>query len=92
MELLTLLVSEPNFGNWSYQSKVLPAQRQAFLQWPANDPYAAFLQQELERAQAYPVSANDTIMNVLGNAVFDVISLAQSPQAAAQEAVTSLLP
>jgi ABC-type glycerol-3-phosphate transport system substrate-binding protein len=92
IELLTMLVAAANLGDWSYQSNVLPAGREAFTFWPADDPYITFLQQELERARANPLSSTSTIMVVLGNALFDVISLTTSPQAAAEEAVAALQP
>jgi hypothetical protein len=89
---LALLVAEPFLGTWSYQSRILPAQRQAFSQWPATDPYVTFLKQELERARPYPLSRNSSIIVALSDAVFDVMSLSQTPQAAAAAAVELIQP
>jgi len=91
-DLLALLVSDPFLGSWSYQSKILPARRQAFSQWPTTDPYIPFLQQELERARPYALSRNGSILQALSDAVFDVISLSQTPQVAAAAAVSSIQP
>lgn len=92
VELLSLLVGEPHYGEWSYQSGILPARRQAFEQWPPDDPYTTFIQQELERARPNPVSENNVILTALGDAVFEVVSLSLSPQAAAEAAATAVQP
>jgi len=89
-ELLSELTASANLGDWSHQSHVLPARREAFMAWPADEPYTGFIQQELERAQANPVSGNSNMMTTVGDAVFDVVSLAKSPQVAAEEAVAAL--
>lgn len=90
VELLTWLAAAPNLGDWSWQSRNLPARRTAFEQWPADDPYINFLQIQLEQAIPYPSAANSTMMTALNAAVYDVISLGQSPQVAAEEAAEAL--
>ena len=89
-ELLSELASSANLGAWSYQSYVLPARREAFTAWPADELYSDFVQQELERAQANPVNGNSNLMTTVGDAVFDVVSLAKSPQVAAEEAIAAI--
>jgi len=89
-ELLSELASSANLGDWSHQSYVLPARREAFMAWPPDEPYTGFVQQELERAQPNPISGNSNIMTTVGDAVFDVVSLAKSPQVAAEEAVAAI--
>jgi ABC-type glycerol-3-phosphate transport system substrate-binding protein len=91
-ELLAWLASASNLGELSVQSNFLPARRAAYEQWPAGDPYIAFLRQQSEAATPFPVNASSPIMAALSAAVFDVISLAQSPQAAAEEAAAALRP
>ena len=61
-------------------------------QWPASDAYAIFLQTELERAQPYPVAASGAILEALTTAVFDVLSLSDSPQTAAERAASAVQP
>ena len=70
---------------------MLPATRGALRQWPGADGgYGAFLQRELELAAAFPPAASSTLLTVMGNAVFDVVSLTKSPQVAAEEAIETL--
>jgi ABC-type glycerol-3-phosphate transport system substrate-binding protein len=91
-ELINWLTSGPNMGEWSVSASLLPSRRQAFSEWPVNDPYIAFLQSELERAEAFPNAANSTIISALSTAVFDVISSSKSPQTAAEEVVAAVNP
>lgn len=91
-ELLTLLISGPNLGEWSLASNHLPARRLAFTAWPEDDAYLNFIQLELERAQPDPVAPGSQIIEALADAVFGVISLTQTPQEAAGEAVTAVQP
>lgn len=91
-ELLSWLVSGPNLGRWSAQSFNLPGRRAALVEWSASDPYVIFLQGELERAQPFPAVATSDLMTALGNAVFEVVSLSSSPQAAAEKAVAAVRP
>jgi len=90
LELLTSLVSDINLGEWSHESRTLPARRSAFSAWPSEDVYANFVQQELELATALPVEANGTLINILRDTLFNVISLATSPQLAAEAAAAAL--
>ncbi len=92
VELIRTFTTVENMGDWSFNSRILPAKADAFLQWPVTDPYAAFAQQELERAEAMPLSDASPIMKALENAVFDVTSLSKTPRDAAAEAVDSLQP
>jgi ABC-type glycerol-3-phosphate transport system substrate-binding protein len=88
-QLLTWLSSSENMGQWSMEAQMLPSRRSAFEYWE-NDPYTTFLRLWLERALPFPEAANSEVMTALGTAVFDVITLAKSPQVAAEEAATSL--
>ncbi len=91
-EMLDLLISSPYLGEWSLVENRLPSRHQAFTVWPNDDTYLNFIQLELERAQPDPAAPSSPIMEALGNAVFDVVSLAQTPQEAAGEAVTAVQP
>lgn len=91
-ELLTLLSDADRVGQWSQQLGLPPASRTALAQWPADDLYTIFLQQELERAEPHPLSASSPVMNALGNAAFNVINLTNTPQEAAVEAANAIRP
>jgi ABC-type glycerol-3-phosphate transport system substrate-binding protein len=90
-ELLSWLAEGSNLGEWSLSSMRLPARRTAFEQWPDEDDYIAFLGEELEGAEAFPNAAQNTVIDALGEALFDVLTLAKTPQAAAEDAAASLL-
>lgn len=91
-ELIAFLTTPENLGSWSQESQILPANPAALDTWPADDPYANFAQEELQRAIPMPLAANTAIMSALGNAVFDVISLSKTPAVAAAEAVVAVAP
>lgn len=89
-DIMKWLIAGPNMGDWSLAASRLPARRESFEQWPAEDEYILFLQQQLELADPYPMIVKGQLLNVLGEALFDVLSLASSPEAAAQTAVNAL--
>lgn len=91
-ELLNWLIAAPNIGDWSLAASKLPARRTAFEQWPPNDPYFIFLQQELEFADPYPVAANTALLSLLSTAVVDVLTQAKPPLQAAEDSVAALQP
>ncbi len=92
LALLTALTAPEELGAWSLQSNALPARRSALATWSADDPYVSFLAAQLELAQALPEEATGSLLEAMRNAVFDVVSLAQSPRAAAQAAVSAVRP
>ncbi len=91
-QLIASLTTPENLGNWSRQSRILPATPTALNIWPEGDPYAAFVRTELERAAPASLGPTSRIPQALNNAAFDVISLSRTPRQAAEEAVASLLP
>jgi ABC-type glycerol-3-phosphate transport system substrate-binding protein len=91
-ELLNSLIASDQLGEWSYASNYLPARQAALAFWPQDDSYVAFAREQLNRAQAMPFSSSSNIMTVINNAVFDVVTLAKTPQAAAEEAAAALQP
>jgi ABC-type glycerol-3-phosphate transport system substrate-binding protein len=91
-ELLNSLIAGNQLGEWSYASNYLPARQAALALWPEDDNYVDFAREQLNRAQAMPFSSTSNIMTILNNAVFDVVTLAKTPQIAAEEAAAALQP
>ena len=91
-DLLNSLIASDQLGEWSYASNYLPARQASLAFWPQDDSYVAFAREQLNRAQAMPFSSSSNIMTVLNNAVFDVVTLAKTPQVAAEEASAALQP
>lgn len=89
-ELLNTLIESSNLGEWSYASGYLPARQSAFDFWPEDDSYTEFARIQLNLAQPMPIPQGHIIMTTLNNAVFDVITLAKTPQAAAEAAIATL--
>jgi ABC-type glycerol-3-phosphate transport system substrate-binding protein len=90
VELIAWLTSPENLGPWSASSNILPARRSALENWAAPTSYLTFAQTELERALPYPPTATTAIISALNEAVFDVVTLTASPQAAAEEAAEAV--
>ncbi len=91
-DLIKLLTQADNLGEWALASNHLPSRRSAVASWPSEleGDYVPFVQQQLLQAELHPLSEGDKIMTALGNAVFDVVSLSKTPQAAAEAALLSL--
>lgn len=90
--LIIMLTTPENLGSWSFNSRSLPANPNAFEQWPEEDVFVTFADQELQRAAQMPIQETSNMMKALENAVFDVVSLAKTPEEAANEAVNTLQP
>ena len=91
VELISWLTNEQNLGPWSQQSSILPATRPAFASWD-DDSYINFLSEQLERAEAFPVQADSDILMALETAVFELLSLSEAANIAAQKAVDAVRP
>ncbi|MBE2220990.1 MAG: extracellular solute-binding protein [Anaerolineae bacterium] len=91
-QLINSLTSPENLGNWSFNSRILPANPDAFGEWPTEDTFISFADQELQRANSLPINVSSPTMKALEDAVFDVITLSKTPADAAAEAVTTLQP
>ncbi len=91
-ELLNWLVAGPNIGDWTAEAAKLPGRRAAFEQWPVDDNYVLFVQQQLEVAQPYPTAVDGAVLDVLRAAVVEVLNQTLSPLEAAEIAVASLTP
>jgi ABC-type glycerol-3-phosphate transport system substrate-binding protein len=92
VELIAWLTDPDNLGPWGASSYILPARRSALETWTTPADYVAFADGELERAQPYPAAAASVIMNAFSEAVFDVVTLAATPQLAAQRAAEAVRP
>lgn len=92
-ELLTWLVNVPNQGAWSEQSLRLPSRQAAFSAWETSgEPYTLFLQQELARAEPYPLLTS-ILSDALRTAVVAITSPAIStPDVIAEQAAQSIRP
>lgn len=89
-ELIQFLTVPDNLANWSSRSNVLPANRTAMDLLSSQDPYLEFSAMEMERAQAMPVLETSRLMDVMGDAVFQVLTTETSPVLIAEQAVASL--
>lgn len=89
-ELIQWLASPQNLGEWSRQHRTLPARPSAFDAWPEDDDYVLFVQRQLEAARPVPDGANSALLQALSKATADVILQLNTPEAAAQEAVTAV--
>jgi ABC-type glycerol-3-phosphate transport system substrate-binding protein len=92
IQLIGWLTDPDNLAVWSQEAGYVPARRSALAAWSGNDDYFAFLDAQLTLAQPYPVTATGPIQDALAIALFDVISLARTPGAAAEEALQRLRP
>lgn len=90
-ELISWLGSSETVGGWTAAAAQLPSRRSAFAFWTVETPYQGFLQTQLELAQPYPAAATSTIITALSNATFAVIDGSKSAEAAAEEAVITVI-
>lgn len=89
-ELISFLILPENLANWSQRSQVLPAQRAAMEVMSDQNPYLQFASGQLELAKAMPVSETSRLMDVLGDAVFQLLTTDTPPEIIAEQAVTAL--
>ena len=86
-ELLVYLTLPDNLANWSERSQVLPAQRAAMEVLSSQNPYLQFTSEQLEIAKAMPVGETSRLMDVLGDAVFQLLTSDTAPELIAEQAV-----
>jgi ABC-type glycerol-3-phosphate transport system substrate-binding protein len=89
-ELIMFLTTPENLANWSARSHILPARRDAMALLAAQDPYYQFASLESERAQAMPVSETSRLLDVMGDAVFQVLTTDTPPLVIAEQAIAAL--
>jgi ABC-type glycerol-3-phosphate transport system substrate-binding protein len=92
-QVLQHLLSPQNNGAWTHAIGVLPGRAGALAQWDQADPYTAFIDGQLARAQALPsASLRAVIGPVLRKAIDDVLADRAAPAEAARAAMTTLNP
>jgi ABC-type glycerol-3-phosphate transport system substrate-binding protein len=89
-ELILFLTAPENLANWSARSHILPARRDAMTLLAAQNPYYQFASTESERALAMPVSATSRLLDVMGDAVFQVLTTDTPPLVIAEQALAAL--
>lgn len=89
-ELIVNLTLPENLANWGQRSQVLAAQRAAMEIMSEQNPYLQFASGQLELARAMPVSETSRLMDVLGDAVFQLLTTDTPPEIIAEQAVATL--
>lgn len=89
-ELIMFLTTPENLANWSVLTHMLPARRDAMSLLAAQNSYYQFAHLESERAQPMPVSETSRLLDVIGDAVFQVLTTDTSPLIIAEQAVVAL--
>jgi ABC-type glycerol-3-phosphate transport system substrate-binding protein len=90
ISLIETLTTPENLASWSQASNILPSRRDALDAWPEQDLYVGFVRQELERAEPLTLSPSSTLLTVLKDAVFQVVSGSKTAQQAAVDAVNAM--
>lgn len=89
-ELIVYLTLPDNMANWSQRSQLLPAQREAMEVLSGQNPYLQFASNQLEIANTMPVAETSRLMDVLGDAVFQLLTTETPPAVIAEQAVVAL--
>lgn len=89
-DLILHLTTPENIANWSERSHVMPARRSAMTLLANANPYYRFLDEQSEMAEAMPISETSRVLDVIGDAVFQVLTTDSSPASIADQAVAAL--
>jgi ABC-type glycerol-3-phosphate transport system substrate-binding protein len=89
-ELILFLTTPENLANWSARSQILPARRDAMALLADQNPYYQFASLESERAQPMPISETSRLLDVMGDAVFQVLTTDTPPLLIAEQALVAL--
>jgi len=89
-DLIGALTAPEVLAGWAERSQLLPARREAMALLAAEAEYYRFAGEELERAVAMPISESSRQLAAIGDAVFQVLTTDQSPEAIAEATVLSL--
>lgn len=89
-ELILFLTAPDNLANWSSRSHVLPAHREAMDMMSSQDSFLEFAALELETAQPMPVLETSRLMDIMGDAVFQVLTSDISPALIAEQSAAAL--
>lgn len=90
VQLIRLLTTPQPLATWAEQSQLLPARREAMALLAAEGEYYRFAREELERARPMPISESSRQLAAIGDAVFQVLTTDQSPEAIAEATVIGL--
>ena len=89
-ELIAALTVPEALAGWAARSQLLPARREALALLAQEGEYYRFVEAELERAEAMPISESSRLLAAIGDAVFQVLTTDASPEAIAEQTVLSL--
>jgi ABC-type glycerol-3-phosphate transport system substrate-binding protein len=89
-ELVEWLTEPINVATWSNRARILPASREATAILAEQDNYYLFVGREMERAEGMPISQSSRALDVIGEAVFSVLTTDTPPAVLAEAAVTAL--
>jgi ABC-type glycerol-3-phosphate transport system substrate-binding protein len=89
-DLIMFLTTPQNLANWSRLTHMLPARRDAMTMLAEDNPYYLFAHQESERARPMPVSETSRLLDVIGDAVFQVLTTDTPPLLLAEQASSAL--
>lgn len=89
-DLIKFLTTPQNLANWSRLTHLLPARRDAMSLLAEENVYYQFADQEMERARPMPVSETSRLLDVIGDAVFQVLTTDTPPLLLAEQASVAL--
>ena len=89
-DLIAFLAAPENLANWSSRSQVLPARRSAVAILAEDIPYYQFAAGQMEIAQTMPLNETGRLLDVMGDAVFQVMTTESSPVLIAEQAAMAL--
>lgn len=89
-ELIQSLTTPENLATWSRRNQMLPARREAMAVLAERNAYFEFAGAELERAALMPISESGRLLDVLGDAVFQVLATETAPATLAEDAAAAL--
>ncbi len=89
-DLILYLTTPDNLALWTERSQVMPARRSAMALLAETNAYYRFLDEQSEFADVMPVSETSRVLDVIGDAVFQVLTTDTSPAAIAEQAAAAL--
>jgi ABC-type glycerol-3-phosphate transport system substrate-binding protein len=93
LDLIQLFMSTENNADWNTINKSIPTRQTAYKQVAGNDPYWAFLSDQLKTAQAQPGFVGyDQIGRIIQQAVQQVLNGEATPDQATATAIDALTP
>lgn len=89
-ELMQHLMDGQRVREWISAGQLLAASRSVNQTLATEDRYFAFVDQELLRAEPLPLEASSRVLDVIGSAVYEVLTTDRTPQNIAEEAIAEL--